>query len=452
MQADKASNMTTVLRDVYLKNQNLFILNDKVIKAREFIEQVIYRRDYLIQQKSVYWAICAEDVFWFCIDFFGVLLARKVPVLLPNNREGTLADLREHYDMALFDQDDQNLQTPERDGVFNELTDIDQLLLNAEANVVLFTSGSSGKPKKIIRTLSNFDNEISAIEKKFATFALDGIFYASVLPQHLYGLTFYILWPLLTGHIIATEKINYQEQLMPHLVDNKVVFISSPGLLSRFSTDGSFPVKELIVLSSGGHLKTSVADHLKNALADEILEIFGSSETGAIAYRRQFKKNLWQVFDGVKISQALSGALVVDSLFFNHAQSKKLITSDQVKLLNQQHFELLGRLDRVVKIESKRLSLEEMEQKLIQSKLVEGCYCLALETHRQLVAAVIVLSKRGKIELKTYNKRYINDQLRHHLSNYFDLVLIPKKFRYVEAIPMNHQSKIQLDRVKALFD
>ncbi|MCF6775312.1 AMP-binding protein [Thiotrichales bacterium 19X7-9] len=450
MARDKTCNLMTLLKTMYLKQRNLFIVDDQLIQANEFLTAIMIRKEQLLTQKQVYWAICSQDPLYFIIDLFSVLLAKKIPVLLPNALTGTLSDLSEHYDGTLNDKDHEQSAYTQQSVLNDKKLNIDQLTLDAEQLIILFTSGSSGKPKKIIRTLANMNEELNAIEKAFGHLVIDCVFYTSVLPQHLYGLTFYILWPLITGRLIATKLINYPEQLDPYL-DKKTVFISSPGLLSRMTTSVNLSEK-LVILSSGGALAYPDAQMIKKLMDIDVIEIYGSSETGAIAYRCQLKNLLWQVFKDVKISQNQQSALLVASPFFMQSKNEVFVMSDQVKLVDQNHFQLLGRLDRIVKVESKRLSLDAMEQKLKLSELVADCYCLVLESYRQFTAVVIVLSDVGKLKLEANGKRAINDQLKQYLSNYFDAVLIPKKFRYVKKIPINSQSKILFNEIKQLFD
>jgi acyl-coenzyme A synthetase/AMP-(fatty) acid ligase len=58
-------------------------------------------------------------------------------------------------------------------------------------------------------------------------------------------------------------------------------------------------------------------------------------------------------------------------------------------------FELLGRKDRIVKIEEKRVSLQAIEASLSGSTYVQEARAVVLEGARTEIAAVIVLSAAG---------------------------------------------------------
>ena len=76
---------------------------------------------------------------------------------------------------------------------------------------------------------------------------------ASVVPQHLYGLTFRIFLPMSLGLPLHAAMLYYAEQLaaLPH--DHRYIFISSPAFLKRLDTQLS-PPPVAMLLSAGGML------------------------------------------------------------------------------------------------------------------------------------------------------------------------------------------------------
>ncbi|MEG1042415.1 MAG: AMP-binding protein, partial [Pseudomonas sp.] len=63
----------------------------------------------------------------------------------------------------------------------------------------LCTSGSSGEPKRIDKTLRQLSNEVGALEQQWGADLGDACIISSVSAQHIYGLLFRILWPLCAG-------------------------------------------------------------------------------------------------------------------------------------------------------------------------------------------------------------------------------------------------------------
>ena len=71
---------------------------------------------------------------------------------------------------------------------------------------------------------------------------------------------------------------------------------------------------------------------------------------------------------------------------------------------------------------------------------------------RQYLAAVIVLNEKGKEQFKENEKFDINKYFHSFLMKYFENVVLPKKWRYVEKIPVDVQGKKHVQEIKAMFD
>ncbi len=115
------------------------------------------------------------------------------------------------------------------------------------------------------------------------------------------------------------------------------------------------------VFSSGGALPAEAAQALHQRLGQWPTEIFGSSETGGIAWRQG--PTLWQPFADVQLSQGEDGALRIASTYLPPGHIEH--SADAARIEADGRFELLGRLDRIVKLEEKRISLPMLEQALV---------------------------------------------------------------------------------------
>src|SRR5690606_13901645 len=123
--------------------------------------------------------------------------------------------------------------------------------------------------------------------------------------------------------------------------------ISSPALLKGWTRDVVLQ-DCLSIYSSGGKLESGVRSYVNRP----VTEVFGSSETGGIAHRKQ-DDDLWIPFANVDNQAAEQQELQVRT---NHAFSEDWIfTGDKVEVIEigdlKSPFRLLGRLDRIVKLE-----------------------------------------------------------------------------------------------------
>jgi 3-hydroxymyristoyl/3-hydroxydecanoyl-(acyl carrier protein) dehydratase len=127
-------------------------------------------------------------------------------------------------------------------------------------------------------------------------------------------------------------------------------------------------------------------------------------------------------------------------------------TGDAGRLLSSNAFSLLGRIDSIVKIEEKRIALDEVENRLRESSLVEDAHVVALERSRQFLAALIVLSPAGRSRFAYARRREITAHFRAHLLTWFEPTVLPRKWRYVESVPRDAQGKVLRETVLGLFD
>lgn len=114
---------------------------------------------------------------------------------------------------------------------------------------------------------------------------------------------------------------------------------------------------------------------------------------------------------------------------------------DKIALLSAQQFVLQGRLDRVVKIEEKRVSLEQMEALLRSHPLVDDAALVMLSQPRAGLGGVIILSQQGQQQLQAQGKLALNNSLKAQLLTQFERVTLPKRWRYPDVLPLNTQGK-----------
>jgi acyl-coenzyme A synthetase/AMP-(fatty) acid ligase len=151
----------------------------------------------------------------------------------------------------------------------------------------------------------------------------------------------------------------------------------------------------------------------------------------------------------VQLSQNDEGCLVIRSPYMKDRSDFE--TADTVELLEDGRFLLKERIDSVVKIEEKRISLVEVEARILQSGLASDAFVIPMESIRQYLAAVIVFNNKGKEKFNNVEIYKINKFWREYLLNYFENVVIPKKWRYPEALPADIQGKIKRKAIMQLF-
>jgi 3-hydroxymyristoyl/3-hydroxydecanoyl-(acyl carrier protein) dehydratase len=122
-----------------------------------------------------------------------------------------------------------------------------------------------------------------------------------------------------------------------------------------------------------------------------------------------------------------------------------------VEILDDGRFLLNGRMDSVVKIEEKRISLTEVEGRILDSGFASDVCVVALGGKRQYLAAAIVFNDKGREKFAGLEKNKINLFWKEYLSQFCESIVLPKKWRYPEALPTDAQGKIKKEDVKLLF-
>jgi len=407
-------------------------------------------------------AICCEDSYLFSVAFFACSYAAKKIVLPGNHQPAMLAALSSHFDLLIADGEVTTkitasitlplaLQEDKTERLDFEFSELD---LNT-TNITLFTSGSTGTPKAINKTLQMIDAEIHALQKQWGQL-LDGTSIVSTVShQHIYGLLFRVLWPLCAGRAFISHDLTYPEQVIKNGTPEQVL-ISSPALLKRLQNEGQL-ANYRAVFSSGGPLSNDAAESCKTLLNQTAIEVFGSTETGGIAFRQQHDIDTpWQFFPDVQPKLMGQDCLALRSPWLGKELRKDAggyyQTSDQCELLNDHQFRLNGRIDRIVKIEEKRISLQEVEKHLNELDWINESVVLVLdEQHRITLGALLTLTELGEQTQRTLGKGRFWIKLRHALREWIEPVGIPRHFRVAKEIPMNKQGKLLQQEIAELF-
>ena len=204
------------------------------------------------------------------------------------------------------------------------------------------------------------------------------------------------------------------------------------------------------LFSSGGPLPAEAIPCCARLFGQLPLEIYGSSETGGVAWRQRRAEGdaPWTPLPGVAV-RAADGILQVRSKHLPDDDWHS--TADRIRMEGS-NFDLVGRTDRIVKIEEKRVSLDTMEQSLLASGLLEEVRIVMLPGARLLLGVAAVPGASGWALREREGKPALSKHLRNTLSNVVDANALPRRWRYVWSLPRNAQSKITEAAMIALFD
>jgi acyl-coenzyme A synthetase/AMP-(fatty) acid ligase len=390
-------------------------------------------------------AVHLEDAADLAIALLGAWRA-GVSVLLPADLQAqTRQRWSQEVDLWLTDQSgDAQLDDFTQPELPGAQLDLDQCRLS------LCTSGSSGEPKRIDKTLRQLANEVEALEQLWGADLGEACIIGSVATQHIYGLLFRVLWPLCAGRPFVRRQLAFSEDLQRASREYPAfAWVASPALLKRMGDNLDWPALSAVrrVFSSGGALPSEAAQSLQQRLQQWPTEILGSSETGGIAWRQG--ESLWRPFAGVELSQDSDGALLISSPYLPAGHVEH--SADAARIATDGRFELLGRLDRIVKLEEKRISLPMLEQALAAHDWVAEARLGVVQENRASLGALLVLSESGLFALREHGRRDLTETLRKHLSQHCEALALPRRWRLLRQMPLNSQGKLAQADVEALL-
>lgn len=395
------------------------------------------------------WLPLATNALDFSVAFLGILSAGRTVVMSPSSQVDTVADSALGIDAVLSESPlvDSPLPWLSLDGIDSHSGAPAPIL--PSATIELFTSGSTGDPKRVVKQFRQLVDEAGVLAKTFDSQLGDAVVLSTVPHHHIYGLLFRIIWPLR-----STRRFHAMQTLTPTTkAEDAAVLVTSPAFLKRLVDPQSLRRNHLrVVFSSGGALDSATAKQIAEAADCPLIEVYGSTETGGIAWRHwPDGDGLWSFFAEVDHDLEPQPDTEVSRLSVRSPATGNewMDTADLVEMHDSGFF-LLGRADGVLKVEDKRVSLAAIEACLNEHELVNAARVLLLEGRRHEVAAVIQLESGEEID-SNKARRSLVKILKQQLARRFDQVAMPRRWRFVAEMPADAMGKTTRAALLELF-
>jgi acyl-coenzyme A synthetase/AMP-(fatty) acid ligase len=300
----------------------------------------------------------------------------------------------------------------------------------------------------VVKSIASLDQEARLLATRFAK-RLEGCrVVASVLPQHLYGLTFRIFLPMSLGLTLHAAMIFYAEQLSAVSSQHTYLFVSSPAFLKRLDRQLT-PPPVTMVLSAGGMLPWKEVMDVQSWFGIWPDEIYGSTETGILAWRRRLQDGPLAAFPDVSITAEGDAFRVISPMIDEKAG---LLIDDILHFEENGQFHLRGRRGRVVKIEEKRISLSEIERRLMAlDGIIDAAALPVSRGGRQSIGVLLVLDDALRQTWRNNNGEALELSWRRALIPWLEPVAIPRYWRVIDEIPVNTMNKRVYAQLQELF-
>ena len=191
--------------------------------------------------------------------------------------------------IVLFDKNHIKLLKFYEENELNSFDGIDEV--NKIAQLLFFTSGSSGFPVGAFKSRENLLEEVEVLKDLLSDFNIKRVV-VSVPFVHIYGILAGLLLPLHLDNISLIVKEDFLPyEILEEASHDDTLVITTPLFIKALSKVGdSNELTKSIFISSTGPLHLDDVSLFQERYKTTLMQLFGSTETGGIAYKKGTNK------------------------------------------------------------------------------------------------------------------------------------------------------------------
>ncbi|MCK9868091.1 acyl--CoA ligase [Nocardiopsis dassonvillei] len=326
---------------------------------------------------------------------------------------------------------------------------VDALVASAMPEELAFhTSGSTGDRVLWKRTRRQLWDEAGMLADLVREGAPEAVL-TFAPPQHVYGALVSVLLPARLG-LPVWFRPGIREPMPPTGPAHWLV-ASIPWTFSLMRPGSPWvgAARELTLVHSTAALPATARRFMEDFEGSaRLVEVLGSTETGGVAHRRWSPgadEPPWRLFDDVRFDEsmgrgpgerrlALHGPRVVRPP--GSADGAPVLMDDYVEVLGERRFRLVGRRDRLVKVNGYRIDLRQAEDEL---QTVIDCSDLALLPRRDEVIGehfdlLLVRGEDGAPDREALERAVARLPVR------------PRRIRFVPGIERSENGKVRANQ------
>lgn len=332
--------------------------------------------------------------------------------------------------------------------------------------VILFTSGSGGKPKAVLHTFNSLYESVKATDT-FAELSEKDIWLASLPLYHIGGFMINIR-ALLSGAAVAYPETLKYDSIKTSLKLFNPTHISFVSTTLKNLLDDNFVFNKGIIniFLGGGPLDKNLCMQAINK-GIPIVKVYGSTETCSMVtalHPSDFKRKPDSVGlpmnkSKIKIMNKNEdgvGEIVIKSpALFKKYYNDPLSTSDKLKegeyftgdfgrLDDEGYLYIESRREDIIITGGENVSVIEVENALKKIDGIKDAYSFAIENENwgQTVNAVVSLKE---------NSNLTEDKIKEKLRTHFTSFKIPKRIFFIDTIPRTELGKVNKQELLKLF-
>lgn len=421
-----------------LTTQVIAYRNQRPVSQAEFLRDVLALAARLPQTGHAF-NLC-KDRYWFSVALFAAISRSVVSLLQNSTAPENMAALFADFPDAICLGEESTPMLAQMPYVVvphaalpTSDTPLDMPQIPSTQQIVrIFTSGSTGKPQAHSMTFWRMHKcALAEAERMWEVAGGPCSILGTVPPQHMFGLETTVLLPIYGGGQFSARQPFFPADVASALAElpEPRLLVSTPFHLRKLMDAKITLPRVRAVLSATAPLSLELAQEVEAQLNAPMVEIFGSTETGALATRRPTQGADWDTYSGITLHQN-HNRIQACADHFDTPQT----LGDVVELLNPTRFRLLGRNSDMINIVGKRNSLAFLNQLLLSLPGVkDGVFCMhesgSTDEAPRLIAFVVAPS---------LTCADIQTSLRQHV----DPVFLPRPLVFLDTLRRDANGKL----------
>ncbi len=305
-----------------------------------------------------------------------------------------------------------------------------------QAAVIAFTSGTTGKPRPHARNWQSYAQGAMALRARLPI-GPGAALLGTVPPQHMWGLEASVMLAFQAGCAIhsGTPLLPADVCAVLEQTAGERWLVTTPLHLRALVLSGA-PLPRLAgVLTATAPLDINIAKAVEASTGCRIFEIYGTTETGAIATRATASTARYRFLRGVRAEISGTHARVAGG----HVHAL-IELGDRLQNIKGAYFDLEGRASDMVKIGGKRASLSALNLELAAIPgVLDGVFHVPERA-----------SQNGRLTAFVVAPGLTRDEIIAGLRKRIDPVFLPRPLIHVTQLPRNASGKLTRDSMSEL--